>query len=96
MFTDKLVFAQRYNKTYNAAELTKEDIAAIDTYWAQFGIKFEDYSWFRWFYSVTGKKDPKHNKQLNDYISAIKSMTDKEVRGCLVYLSEEGIEVVDN
>ena len=59
MFTDKLVFAQRYNKTYNAAELTKEDIAAIDTYWAQFGIKFEDYSWFRWFYSVTGKKDPK-------------------------------------
>ena len=44
----------------------------------------------------TGKKDPKHNKQLNDYISAIKSMTDKEVRGYLVYLSEEGIEVVDN
>ena len=43
----------------------------------------------------TGKKDPKHNKQLNDYISAIKSMTDKEVRGYLVYLSEEGIEVVD-
>ena len=42
----------------------------------------------------TGKKDPKHKEQLNDYVSAIRSMTDKEIRGYLVYLSEEGIEVV--
>ena len=40
----------------------------------------------------TGKKDPKHKEQLNDYISAIRSMTDKEIRGYLVYLDEE-IEV---
>ena len=41
----------------------------------------------------TGKKDPKHKQQLNDYISAIKSLTDKEIRGYLVYLLEEKIEV---
>ena len=40
----------------------------------------------------TGKKDPKHKEQLNDYVSAIRSMTDKEIRGYLVYLDEE-IEV---
>ena len=40
----------------------------------------------------TGKKDPKHIEQLNDYVSAIRSMTDKEIRGYLVYLDEE-IEV---
>lgn len=42
----------------------------------------------------TGKKDSKHNKQLNDYVAAIKSMTDKEIRACLVYLLEDGVEVV--
>lgn len=42
----------------------------------------------------TGKKDPKHKEQLNDYVSAIRSMTDKGIWGCLVYLSEAGIEVV--
>ena len=42
----------------------------------------------------TGKKDPKHNKQLNDYMAAIKSLTDKEIRAFLVYLSEDGIEVL--
>ena len=40
----------------------------------------------------TGKKDPKHKEQLNDYVSAIRSMTDKEIRGYLAYLDEE-IEV---
>ena len=43
----------------------------------------------------TGKKDPKHEKQLNDYVSAIKSMTDKEIRGYLVYLSDAEIELVE-
>ena len=41
----------------------------------------------------TGKKDPKHEQQLKGYISAIKSLTDKEIRGYLVYLSDTGIEV---
>ena len=43
----------------------------------------------------TGKKDPKHNKQLNDYMAAIISLTDKEIRAYLVYLLEDGIEVVN-
>ena len=43
----------------------------------------------------TGKKDPKHEQQLNDYVSAIKSMTDKEIRGYLVYLLDAEIELVE-
>ena len=43
----------------------------------------------------TGKEDTKHNKQLNDYMAAVRSLSDKEVRAFLVYLSEDdGIEVV--
>ncbi len=41
----------------------------------------------------TGKKNPKHEKQLNDYVAAIKSMTEKEIWAFLVYLSGAEIEV---
>lgn len=39
--------------------LTKEDKAEIDAYWKQYGIKFPDYSWFQWYYGLTGQKDPR-------------------------------------
>lgn len=41
-------------------ELTAEEIREIDAYWLQFGIKFQDYSWFRWFYGVNGERTPKY------------------------------------
>lgn len=40
-------------------ELTENEIDEIDKYWAQYGIKYTDHSWFRFFYGVTGIKDPR-------------------------------------
>jgi ATP-dependent exoDNAse (exonuclease V) beta subunit len=41
----------------------------------------------------TGKKDEEHQKQVQTYANALREMTDKEIRGYLVYLSETGIAV---
>ena len=41
----------------------------------------------------TGKKDNAHKKQINDYVTALKEMTDKEIRAFLVYLAEDTIEI---
>ena len=41
----------------------------------------------------TGKKDEAHQKQVRTYASALREMTDKEIRAFLVYLDETGIEV---
>ncbi len=42
----------------------------------------------------TGKKDEEHQTQVQTYASALREMTDKEIRAFLVYLDETGIEVV--
>lgn len=36
----------------------------------------------------TGKKDPKHHRQLKNYIVALREMVDKEIRAYLVYLTD--------
>lgn len=41
----------------------------------------------------TGKKDEEHQTQVQTYASALREMTDKEIRAFLVYLDETGIEV---
>lgn len=41
----------------------------------------------------TGKKDEEHQKQVRTYASALREMTDKEIRAFLVYLDEMGVEV---
>ena len=41
-------------------QLTAEETKEIDSYWRQFGIKFTDYSWFRWFYGINGERDPRY------------------------------------
>ena len=41
----------------------------------------------------TGKKEDEHRKQVQTYATALKEMTDKEIRAFLVYLSEDTIEV---
>lgn len=43
----------------------------------------------------TGQKSPKYHDQLKEYVSALKCLTDKEIRAYLVYLSETEIEVVE-
>ena len=40
----------------------------------------------------TGKKETEHKRQLDNYVSALRSMTDKEIRAHLVYLAD-GIEI---
>ena len=42
----------------------------------------------------TGKKEEEHLNQVRTYANALKEMTDKEIRGYLVYLAEAGIEVL--
>lgn len=42
----------------------------------------------------TGKKDESHRNQVQTYANALKEMTDKEIRTYLVYLLEDGIEVL--
>ena len=41
----------------------------------------------------TGKSNEEHHKQVQNYANALRSMTNKEIRAFLVYLSEEEIEV---
>ena len=41
----------------------------------------------------TGKKEVEHHKQVLTYASALKEMTDKEIRAFLVYLTEDTVEV---
>ncbi len=40
-------------------QLTPEDCLAIDQYWGQYGIHFQNYNWFQMYYHTTGKKDPR-------------------------------------
>ena len=42
----------------------------------------------------TGKPNEKYNEQVQLYTNALKEMTDKEIRGYLVYLLEDAIEVL--
>ena len=41
----------------------------------------------------TGKKEDEHRKQVQTYAQALMEMTDKEIRACLVYLTEDSIVV---
>ena len=51
--------AERIANDCGYPELTIEDIKRIDDYWAHYGIKFSNYSWFRVFYGSTGINDPR-------------------------------------
>ena len=44
-------------------ELTAEQKKEIDAYWAAYGIKFSDYSWFQLYYGMTGIADPRYIPQ---------------------------------
>jgi ATP-dependent exoDNAse (exonuclease V) beta subunit len=41
----------------------------------------------------TGQKKEEHHNQVRTYANALREMTDKEIRGYLVYLAEDSIEV---
>ena len=50
---------REYLQKVPVPELMKEDMAEIDEYWAQFGIKIKNYDWFRWFYGISEIKSPR-------------------------------------
>lgn len=40
-------------------QLTDNEKREIDEFWAQYGVKFPDYTWFQMYYSVSGIHSPK-------------------------------------
>ncbi len=46
-------------KRINPPLLTDAEIKEIDAYWAQYGIKLDDYRWHQMYYHATGMRDPK-------------------------------------
>lgn len=63
--TEKKRFEKKYKLVYENLKknpqphLTIEEKAEIDKYWKDYGIKFNDYSWFQWYYGISGIKDPR-------------------------------------
>jgi len=49
-----------YLKLNPMPELSKNDKQIIDKYWAQYGIKIIDYSWFQWYCGLNKKVDPRY------------------------------------
>lgn len=58
-YNAKNLIVRQYLTMNPMPELSTEDIKVIDEYWAQYGIKYRDYSWFRWFSGVWGEIDPR-------------------------------------
>ena len=50
---------KKYLKNAPQPELTQKEKREIDSYWKQYGIRFKNYDWFRWYYGFTGIKSPK-------------------------------------
>ena len=44
-------------------ELSVSEKQEIHDFWSRFGIDIKDYSWFRWYYGITGIKDPRYIPQ---------------------------------
>lgn len=55
----KDIAAHEYIMANPMPELTESQKNDIISFWAQYGIKISDYSWFQWYYGVTGIKDPR-------------------------------------
>lgn len=49
---------REYLKNTPQPRLTRKEKRKIDSYWKQYGIKFRNYDWFRWYYGFTGIKSP--------------------------------------
>lgn len=49
---------KEYLKNVPQPKLTQEEKREIDSYWKQYGIRFRNYDWFRWYYGFTGIRAP--------------------------------------
>lgn len=57
-YASKNIEVHEYIKRNVVPELSLNDKKEIDRFWSQYGIKIKDYSWFQWYYFVTGQHDP--------------------------------------
>lgn len=55
----KYKFANTFLKNNPQPPLTISEKNEIDNFWAKYGVKFPDYSWFQMYYAVTGIHNPK-------------------------------------
>jgi exodeoxyribonuclease V beta subunit len=46
-------------------------------------------------YKSSRKFEVKHREQVQNYVEALQSMDSKEVKGYIIYLLEEGVELVE-
>ena len=49
----------KIHTSYALCQLSAKEKHEIDEFWAQYGVKFPDYTWFQMYYSVTGIHSPK-------------------------------------
>lgn len=49
----------RFLSKHKYSQLSNQEKKEIDDYWANFGVKFPNYSWFEMYYEVTGIRDPR-------------------------------------
>ena len=59
LYNAKNMMVHDYLSRYQMPLLKENEKKEIDEFWAQYGIKIHDYSWFRWYYGVTGIVDPR-------------------------------------
>lgn len=55
----KYKFANTFLKNNPQPPLTISEKNEIDNFWAKYGVKYPDYSWFQMYYGVTGIHNPK-------------------------------------
>jgi len=80
----------------NKATITKEQSLAFEKQFKQIDLLLEyDDSCMVIDYKSSKKYHLKHKAQVGYYKKAIKSITGKYTRGVLVYLLEDGLEMVE-
>lgn len=52
--------ALKYARQLKIPQLSLREKEEINEYWKKYGIRFRDFSWFRRYYYVTGRKDPRY------------------------------------
>ena len=91
-----LITDERFKKMLKKATITKEQSLAFEKQFKQIDLLLEyDDSCMVIDYKSSKKYHLKHKSQVGYYKKAIKSITGKYTRGMIVYLLEDGVEMVE-
>lgn len=58
-FAFRADYARGYVERHGCPDLGEDEKREIDAFWGRYGIGFDDYSWWRMYYAVTGVRDPR-------------------------------------